>query len=154
MPLETYQRLGAERGVYWSPIAVAVLETLWKCDKPIGAYGIRDRLATEHPRNVNSIYRVLGRLVDVGLVLSITTTRRFLLSRDPLERDWLVLICSSCGQVQTTLLRPTFAKLREQMTGLNFTPRQIYMEVCASNLTCPAPGSGSADCSSSLRCLR
>lgn len=151
VPLETYRSVGTARGLSWSPNAAAVLEMLWKCDVPMGAYAIRDRLSKERPFNVNSVYRALSRLVDASLVLSIATTRKFLISRDPLEQDWLILICSTCGHIETMLVPSTFARLKEESKRLHFTVRRIHVEVLAPRLpratSCGAPSAqqGSAN---------
>ncbi len=136
MPMATYRSVGTARGLSWTSNTAAVLEMLWQCDVPMGAYAIRNRLSIGRSTHVNSVYRALSRLVDASLVLSIVTNRRFLISRDPAQQGWIILICPACGRIETRPSGSSNARLKERLKQVNFAVRRIHIEVVARCSIC------------------
>lgn len=98
-PFEAYCIVAEERGLDLTPLRLEVLSALWRSNEPMGAYDIVRELARAgflkgYP---NSVYRTLDTLIEAGLVVSIVSWKRFIISPDPSQLLWAINLCDRCG---------------------------------------------------------
>ena len=84
-----------------TPIRRRVLELVWASHKPVGAYGLLDRLADEGIKAVPpTVYRALDFLLEYGLVHRLERLNAYVgcsHSHGPHAAQFL--ICTGCGRV-------------------------------------------------------
>jgi Fur family zinc uptake transcriptional regulator len=97
--MEAAERLCADAGARLTPLRKRVLELVWACHKPLGAYELLDQLAQEgHKPAPPTIYRALDFLLQHGLVHRITSLNAFLgCSHPEHSHGGYFLICQQCG---------------------------------------------------------
>ncbi len=88
------------RGAQVTPLREAVLGALWKAEKPLGAYELRDQLSQEAGRQISapSIYRTLDFLCDHGVAVRIESRNAYTACTHPQHDHACVLfVCNACG---------------------------------------------------------
>ncbi|HEV7370655.1 Fur family transcriptional regulator [Arenibaculum sp.] len=90
----------AERGVRLTEIRRRVLELVWQSHRPVGAYDLLDRLASEGRRAAPpTVYRALDFLMEHGLVHRIHSLNAFVGCAWAGEgHSANFMICSGCGE--------------------------------------------------------
>ena len=89
-----------QQGQRFTSLRQAVLELVWSCHKPVGAYEIIDLLSEREERRIMppTVYRALDFLVDLGLVHKISSINAFIGCPFPEERhNHIFLLCRQCG---------------------------------------------------------
>lgn len=83
-----------------TPIREAVLTIVWSSHKPIGAYGILERLAADQskPPAPPTVYRALEFLLETKLIHRIASLNAFVGCNDPDHyHEGHFLICQGCS---------------------------------------------------------
>jgi Fur family transcriptional regulator, zinc uptake regulator len=108
-----------------------VLETLLASHKPLGAYEIIERLASEARPASITIYRALDFLRDNGLVHRIASRNAFVACvHDHIGDDLVVfLICERCGAVGEAAGGAVADALRASSRAAGFSPRSPLIEI-------------------------
>jgi Fur family zinc uptake transcriptional regulator len=134
-PLDEYHRLGEARRVSWTRTRSKILSLLWKTGKPLGAYGIAERLSLAdvkmHP---NSVYRSIKILEAARLVIPIVSWSRYVISPDPVIASWGVILCSRCRNFAVVAMADEGQWLWSVARGVGFRPESAVIEciaVCA-----------------------
>ncbi len=98
--LRSAERACKTRGVQFTPIRRAVLESLWEANQPIGAYDLIRRLEEKLGRTLSppTVYRALEFLLEQKFIARIETKNAFLPCTCPDEAHPCVFfICEACG---------------------------------------------------------
>lgn len=119
-----------------------VLWVLAQEERPLGVYEIARRLvlSTERTHHSNSIYRVLDTLMSQRRVLSVASTRAWMLDRHPDAGVTIVLLCEGCGAASQIEAKNIDAILSRLVTEQHFTPRRHHIEVLGRCRKCRAQG--------------
>lgn len=86
-------------GATLTPLREAVLAELCAAGKPLRAYDLAENLNRRSGRNtaVNSVYRVLSRCLDVGLVRRVESRHAYIVVQDDKAKAAMFLLCDQCG---------------------------------------------------------
>ncbi|USA41750.1 transcriptional repressor [Spongiibacter taiwanensis] len=98
--MATARQICQRRDSRLTPIRETVLAIVWSSHKPIGAYGILERLAEGQakPPAPPTVYRALEFLLEHKLVHRIASLNAFVGCNDPSHRhEGHFLICQSCS---------------------------------------------------------
>jgi Fur family transcriptional regulator, zinc uptake regulator len=129
LPLELYVSRGSEAGVQWTLLRKTVLQMLWGTGTPLGAYEAAERLSSPGCRvHPTSVYRCLHCLVKARLVLPIISWKKFLISPDPDNASWAVLLCRSCRSCTPVDLTVECAELDQGLASRRFSQRIMSAE--------------------------
>ncbi len=75
-----------------------VLAALKAAGKPITAYDLLDRLREEGLRGPPTVYRALGKLIEIGLVHKLESLNAFVVcTRDCHRNAAAFMVCNECG---------------------------------------------------------
>jgi Fur family zinc uptake transcriptional regulator len=143
-PIEDYYRLGKDRRVSWTGTRSEILLLLWKTRKPLGAYGIAERLSrTDQKTHPNSVYRSIKSLEAARLVIPIISWSRYLISPDPSSGSWGIILCSRCRNFAVVAMDDEEQWLWSVARGMGFQPRSATIECIATCASCSHGGSPS-----------
>ncbi len=109
-----------------------VLETLLASHKPLGAYEIMERLATDNGRPAPiTVYRALDFLRDNGLVHRIESRSAFVACvHEHADTDPIVfLICERCGAVGEAPGGTVAEALKASCRTAGFAPKSPVIEI-------------------------
>lgn len=128
--LKPYYDFAANRGLAITALRRDVLTLLWREAVPMGTYGIvaelnRSGLRRAHP---NSIQRTLHTFVGAGLVVPITSWKKFLISPDPSCASWLINLCGRCLALACTPAATLIEQLHSICGEREFAVRTIHLE--------------------------
>lgn len=114
-----------------TPIRRQVLEALLASHKPLGAYEIIDRLASENRPAPITVYRALDFLRDNGLVHRIASHNAFVACVHDHGDDALVvfLICERCGAVGEAPGGAVADALKASSRAAGFAPKSPLIEI-------------------------
>jgi Fur family zinc uptake transcriptional regulator len=132
------ERLAEARGVRLTDSRARVLEIVAESHKPIGAYEILQRLATERGRAAPpTVYRALAFLVEQGFAHRIDSLNAFIACFDP-ERahDAGFLICEQCKTVEEVATPALGTAVRAAVTASGFQPRRSVVEISGLCAAC------------------
>jgi Fur family transcriptional regulator, zinc uptake regulator len=133
------ESLCAARGERLTPIRRQVLGALLARHRPLGAYEIIERLATEGGRPAPiTIYRALDFLIENGLVHRIESRNAFIACiRDHAGADPIVfLICEHCGAVGEAPSAAVGETLKAASRAAGFTPKTPVIEITGTCTHC------------------
>lgn len=142
--LESAQRLCRVRGVKLTATRQKILEMIWACHQPVGAYHLLDRLAQEGKKAAPpTVYRALDFLVTQGLIHRIESLNAYVGCPHPETQHMsLFLICRVCHTVAEIHDHPLFQRLLDAMTENGFAPEQQVLEIHG---LCPLCQTGGRD---------
>lgn len=134
------ERVCAARGARLTPIRRRVLEILWETHRPLGAYGILDRLRAEgRSAQPPTVYRTLEFLTEHGLAHRLSTLNAFIGCRHPeTPHAPHFLICTSCegvGEVASGALEQAVAAATE---ASGFVASTAALEIAGRCARCAA----------------
>lgn len=98
--LRLARRVCEQKGQRFTSLRQAVLELVWSCHKPLGAYEIIDLLSHREGRRIMppTVYRTLDFLVELGLVHKISSINAFIGCPFPERRhSHIFLLCRECS---------------------------------------------------------
>ena len=122
----------AERAQRLTPIRRRVLEALLASHRPLGAYELIERLATNTERlSPITIYRALDFLRDNGLVHRIESRNAFIACvQDHGRGDPVVfLICETCGAVGEAASAAVADTIKSASRAAGFVPKTPVIEI-------------------------
>ena len=135
------ETLCARRGERLTPMRRHVLDALLASHKPLGAYEIIDRVASEAGRPAPiTIYRALDFLMENGLVHRIESRNAFIacIHNHP-DSDFVVfLICERCGAVGEAPAAGVTSTLKSAARAAGFTPKSPVVEISGICTHCRA----------------
>jgi len=126
------EALCAQRAQRLTPIRRQVLTALLDSHKPLGAYEIIDRTATDGARAAPiTIYRALDFLREQGLVHRIESRNAFIACVNNHANGELVvfLICDTCGEVGEAASAAVAGELKTAARAAGFTPKAPVIEI-------------------------
>lgn len=131
------EALCAARGVRLTAQRARVLELVWSCHKPRGAYAILDDLSADGKRPAPlTVYRALDFLLDQGLIHRIESLNAFVGCPDPgAAHTGQFLVCSCCGNAEELVDPRINAIIAETCAAQGFTMTRQTVEVTG---ICPA----------------
>lgn len=115
-----------------TPIRRQVLEALLSSHKPLGAYEIMDRTATDGVRPAPiTVYRALDFLMEQGFVHRIESRNAFIAcGQEHQAGDPVVfLICEKCGAVGEAPSKAVADTLKSASRAAGFTPHAHVIEI-------------------------
>lgn len=129
-------------GVALTPSRQRILEILAATTRPLGAYELIDRVASEtgkRPAPI-SIYRALDFLLDAGLVHRLASRNAYLACAHGHARETPIvfLICEGCGEVVEAHSDALHASIVALASAENFMPRTLVMEAAGTCARCAA----------------
>lgn len=136
------EKLCTQRAQRLTPMRRQVLEALLASHKPLGAYEIMDRLATDRSRPAPvTVYRALDFLRDNGLVHRIESRNAFVACvREHAEADPVVfLICDHCGAVGEAAGGNIAEALKVSARAAGFQPKSPVIEIAGVCSHCREP---------------
>ncbi len=127
--LSEAQAICAAQGRRLTDLRYAVLQEIWRSEKPAGAYEILAALKNDFPRAAPiSIYRALDFLTENGLIHRLNSLNAFIGCRRPEEKHVpAFLICSVCGRADEIRADKAFKELKKE-TG-KFKPKSAAIEI-------------------------
>jgi Fe2+ or Zn2+ uptake regulation protein len=135
--LRAYIALGSARGLGWPRAAIRILAILWRSTVPLGAYAIRDLLASKgRSVHVNTVYRSLAGMIDAQLVVAVASSKKYYLSPDPWAEGWLTLICTQCGRVTAVSWQRGSSLLSALASAMKFSADRMYFEASGRCIRC------------------
>ena len=143
--IDSAHRIAEDEGLRLTPIRLRVLEILADSHRPLGAYDVLEKLATEgHPRQPPIAYRALDFLCANGLAHRINRLNAFAACRIPGQAHVpSFLICRTCGHVaeaEAPALDRAVARMADEA---GFVPDPVGVEalgLCPLCITEPAQG--------------
>lgn len=120
-----------------TPTRERVLELIWESHKPLGAYDVLAKLASEgHSAAPPTVYRALDFLQQYGLVHRIASLNAFIGCAHAGEHHTgMFLICRSCGNA-LELTDTTVSKAIQEAAGAEaFVTESITLEIAG---LCPS----------------
>ena len=126
------ETLCAQRAQRLTPIRRQVLAALLESHKPLGAYEIIDRTATDGARPAPiTIYRALDFLRENGLVHRIESRNAFIACVNKHASGDLVvfLLCERCGEVGEASSAAIADQLKTAARAAGFTPKTPVIEI-------------------------
>lgn len=88
------------RGLQVTPLREQALLALWRAERPLTAYELREKLIETTKRNLaaQSVYRVLDFLCENGVAKRIESLNAYVACRHPdHEHACVFLLCNACG---------------------------------------------------------
>ncbi len=118
---------------------VQVARILSRADRPLTAYGVHQEIVANGGRaDVVTVYRVLGTLVELGLVHHIGVVDGYMACslNESHEEDTEHVVCTSCGRVtELPLPHEVAERTAAQLNELGYSHAQTRVEILA---VCPA----------------
>ncbi len=113
-----------------TPVRRRVLELLLSSDKPAKAYDLLQDLGASGAAKPPTIYRALDFLLEMGLAHKIESLNAFVACGHTGHRHAAAfLICDTCRVAQELHANDTFASLEKEASGVDFTVRNVVIEV-------------------------
>jgi Fur family transcriptional regulator, zinc uptake regulator len=115
-----------------TPLRERVLEVILASHKPIGAYEVAHRLATQGARVAPvSVYRVIDTLLVTGLVRKLQSQNAFFASHGwhQARPKQLVLVCKACGSVAETDGERVFSAINSSARLSGFVSEDAVVEL-------------------------
>lgn len=136
----------ALHGTPFTPLREAVLAELFAAGNPIGAYDLTDNLNRRTGGNyaINSVYRVLSRCTDAGLVRRVEHRNAYMVVHDDEADAAMFLLCDRCGTVTSVVDRQVDAVLADRAAASGFQATTHGVEIAGICRDCqpghqPAP---------------
>ena len=128
-----------KRGVQFTPIRRAVLETLLQFDQPIGAYDLIRELEAKLGRVVSppTVYRALDFLLEQKFVARIETKNAFVPCAYPdHEHACVFFICETCGHSAEVENKKIDTLFEQDAAALGFQIGKRVIEMQGLCATC------------------
>lgn len=131
------------RGAQMTPLRESALAALWASHRPLGAYELREILASQMGRAVAapSIYRTLEFLCEYGVAARIESLNAYIACARP-EHDhtsvWFV--CEQCGHATEVANKKLERLLAADAESLGFAIDHHTVELSGSCAECRASG--------------
>ena len=124
-------RLCRERGVRFTPIRKKILELVWSNHQSVKAYDLVGALqCIDKAAKPVTVYRALDFLLEQGFIHRIESLNAFVGCGQPdLHHDLLLLICTSCHNVDERLAPGVMQAAQKEIQGAGFEARQQAFEV-------------------------
>lgn len=122
----------AQQSIRWTSPREQVLVVLAQAATPLTAYAIMDEVSNKYQRvtNAPSVYRALETLCDIGVVLSVGSTGRYMVCHEPDAKvTHLFLICRGCGHVHELHHQAQDQAIEQQIQAAGFVAQKQVIEV-------------------------
>jgi len=142
--LQVAAELCAERGVRLTPLRKQVLELIWQCHKPLGAYALIDLLAAQATRQIAppTVYRALDFLLQQKLIHRIDALNAFIGCPQPNHSHAShFFLCDECGRAEEIRSNHVSDSIQQAAQAANFVIASQSLEVFG---LCPKCSPGSA----------
>lgn len=126
------------RGARFTDLRRRVFELVWASHKPVGAYGVLEKLREEGLGSAPpTVYRALDFLLEHGLVHRVESLNAFVGCTHPGEAHrGYFLICRQCGNAEE-LEEPSLAvAIGRAATARGFDARDVTLEVAGTCAVC------------------
>lgn len=129
--LEAAERICELKNVRLTDIRRKVLKEIWASHKPIGAYDLLKKLATDaDPMAPTTVYRALDFLMEQGLVHRLASLNAFTGCAHPEARHVAhFMICNECGTAAEFDQRPADKLLAQTATDNGFVVKSQVIEL-------------------------
>ncbi|WP_343559902.1 Fur family transcriptional regulator [Kiloniella sp. b19] len=129
--LKSARSLCETRGARLTPIRQQVLELIWNCHKPVGAYDLLASLSKDGEKVAPpTVYRALDFLLEQGLIHRIESLNAYVGCPHPeTEHSSLFLICRTCQHAAEVHDQRLFQKLSDTIAGIGFAQEQQVLEI-------------------------
>lgn len=139
--LEAAQQLCEQEKLRLTPLRRQVLELVWQCHQPLGAYDILAQLETENgrPAAPPTVYRALDFLLEHGLIHRIASLNAFIGCAYPEQAHQAqFLICRLCKLAQELPHSAIDAAIAEEAQAAGFAVEGQIIEVFGLCAPCQA----------------
>ncbi len=136
--LERAEELCRQRGVRLTDIRRQVLALIWSGHRPLGAYDILTKLASERGGKAQppTVYRALDFLQEQGLVHRVQSLNAFVGCQLPEETHrGQLLLCRGCGDAAELVDGACFEALERSASATGFKVEGFVVELSG---LCPA----------------
>ena len=125
------EHLCLQRGVQLTPIRHKVLELILTSHKAVKAYDLLDQIKpVNDAAKPATVYRALDFLLAQGLIHRVESLNAFVgCHRSGAKHDQLLLICSSCHDVEERSATPLILALTAELTAADFTAQRNTIEI-------------------------
>lgn len=132
------ENLCTSRGVQLTPIRHKILELIWDSHKAIKAYDLLDLLRPSNDgAKPATVYRALDFLLEQGLIHRVESLNAFVGCRSSGTRhDQLLLICTTCHNVEERSAPDVFFALAGEMQNAKFSPQRKTIEIHGLCINC------------------
>ena len=114
-----------------------VYDQICRSSTPQGAYHLLDSLRAEGFKAPSQVYRVLTKLLELGLIHKVESLNAFIACDQSHQAgDSILAVCDSCGSVAELPPDKLANKVRELGTSFNFEPRELRIELKGSCARC------------------
>lgn len=126
------------KGLRFTPLRQKIYELIVLAKKPVGAYELLDKLATERKRAAPpTVYRSLEFLLEHGFVHRLATTNTYIPCCHPRQpHQAAFLICENCHSVQEFSKEPLFSELQELINKDGFVVKESVIEITGLCQSC------------------
>lgn len=141
--LRLARQVCAEQGQRFTGLRQAVLELVWSCHKPLGAYEIIDLLAQREGRRIMppTVYRTLDFLVELGLVHKISSINAFIGCPFPEKRhNHAFLLCRQCRRTLECSTEKLSNAIQQLAAEHGFKPEAQNIELSGLCSRCQETG--------------
>jgi Fur family zinc uptake transcriptional regulator len=131
----------AARGARLTPLRRRTLSALVSEHRPLGAYEIMERMASDGPRPAPiTVYRALDFLLEHGLVHRIASRNAFIACahKHTSSDSAVFLICERCGTVGESSSAAVTQALQDAATAAGFVSHRPVIEVVGICVHCRA----------------
>lgn len=129
--ISTAEQLCTKRGVQLTPIRHKILELIWNSHKAIKAYDLLDQIRPiNDAAKPSTVYRALDFLLEQGLIHRVESLNAFVGCRSSgTQHDQLLLICTTCHNVEERAAPNVFHALADEMQNATFKPQRKTIEI-------------------------
>ncbi|MEM1380581.1 MAG: Fur family transcriptional regulator [Pseudomonadota bacterium] len=127
-----------------TPLRIALLETLWSADRPMGAYDLKGLLSRKLGRTISAttVYRTLDFLCEQGVVARVESKNAYVAcARAADEHASVLFVCDGCGissEVENEKLERLLAADAKQL-GFSVNHRVIELSGSCSACSVSSP---------------
>lgn len=116
-----------------------VLDELARCDRPIGAHALTQRLSDSLGRRVavNSVYRIIAALEREGAARRVESVKGWVRAGEG-ESGILRLVCSRCAAVDTVAAPSIARDLTQLARRAAYRPSHLVLELIGTCARCAA----------------
>lgn len=134
------EQLCRARGAQLTPIRRKVLELIWDSHKAVKAYDLLDQLRPSNDAaKPATVYRALDFLLEQGLIHRVESLNAFVgCHRSGAQHDQLLLICTSCHEVDELDALDVLSALNAELQMVGFHPQRKTLEIHGLCKNCDA----------------
>lgn len=125
------EQLCLSRGVQLTPIRHKILELIWTSHKAVKAYDLLDQIRPlNDAAKPSTVYRALDFLLEQGLIHRVESLNAFVGCHcSGTQHDQLLLICSSCHNIEERAATAVIQSLGEELQDAGFAPQRKTIEI-------------------------